>query len=165
MSIAVQMLTDPSVLFLDEPTSGLDSFTAMNIGSTLWSLAHEEARQTSDSLVDPAQRTQPSSGTRLTQALPRISLYMVLALLALSVRKRLDALDPVAAQGRTVVATVHQPRAQLFNLLDDVLLLSRARASPAARLRRAHPCASQRAGREAWLRLHVHAALRGAMEL
>lgn len=55
----------------DEPTSGLDSFTALNIGKTLWALAHEE--------------------------------------------------------GRTVVATVHQPRAQLFNLLDSVLILSQGR--------------------------------------
>lgn len=36
--------------------------------------------------------------------------------------------SPPSTQGRTVVATVHQPRAALFNLLDSVLLLSRARA-------------------------------------
>ena len=40
VSIAVQMLTDPSVLLLDEPTSGLDAFTALNIGALAGLRAH-----------------------------------------------------------------------------------------------------------------------------
>lgn len=39
VSIAQEMLINPSVLFLDEPTSGLDSTTAQRIVSTLWELA------------------------------------------------------------------------------------------------------------------------------
>lgn len=31
LSIAIQLITSPKILFLDEPTSGLDSFTAMSI--------------------------------------------------------------------------------------------------------------------------------------
>eukprot|EP00834_Sanchytrium_tribonematis_P006122 NODE_424_length_7676_cov_0.895209.p2 type:complete len:529 gc:universal NODE_424_length_7676_cov_0.895209:2718-4304(+) len=38
-AIAVELVTDPDVLFLDEPTSGLDSFIAYNIIKTLKDLA------------------------------------------------------------------------------------------------------------------------------
>ena len=44
VSIGVQLLTDPSVLFLDEPTSGLDSFTANRLIKTLLSMAHAGGR-------------------------------------------------------------------------------------------------------------------------
>eukprot|EP00850_Spirogloea_muscicola_P024387 SM000731S21910 [mRNA] locus=s731:11:2329:- [translate_table: standard] len=37
--IAVEMLSNPSLIFLDEPTSGLDSFQALNVMSTLSDLA------------------------------------------------------------------------------------------------------------------------------
>eukprot|EP00834_Sanchytrium_tribonematis_P000309 NODE_6_length_70510_cov_1.054395.p14 type:complete len:455 gc:universal NODE_6_length_70510_cov_1.054395:46270-44906(-) len=38
-SIAVEVVTDPKILFLDEPTSGLDAFIAYNIIETLKDLA------------------------------------------------------------------------------------------------------------------------------
>ncbi|EHL02103.1 putative Uncharacterized ABC transporter ATP-binding protein/permease [Glarea lozoyensis 74030] len=41
VSIAVQILTDPQILFLDEPTSGLDAFTASSILEVLEGLASE----------------------------------------------------------------------------------------------------------------------------
>ncbi|KAL8948964.1 MAG: hypothetical protein Q9222_004886 [Ikaeria aurantiellina] len=41
MTIAIQILTDPQVLFLDEPTSGLDAFTAASIMLVLKGLAEE----------------------------------------------------------------------------------------------------------------------------
>lgn len=43
-SIAMDMITNPPVLFLDEPTSGLDTFTAYNVMSTLRELAHVHGR-------------------------------------------------------------------------------------------------------------------------
>ena len=40
-TIAIQILTDPRILFLDEPTSGLDAFTASSIIEVLRGLANE----------------------------------------------------------------------------------------------------------------------------
>ena len=39
LSIACELIIDPSILFLDEPTSGLDAFTALNLIHTLQLLA------------------------------------------------------------------------------------------------------------------------------
>ena len=36
----------------------------------------------------------------------------------------ITTLKDLAAQGRTVVATIHQPSSDIFNLFDDLLLLS-----------------------------------------
>ena len=41
VSIAIQILTDPRILFVDEPTSGLDAFTALSIVEVLKALAEE----------------------------------------------------------------------------------------------------------------------------
>ena len=41
VTIGIQILTDPRILFLDEPTSGLDAFTATSIIEVLRGLAHE----------------------------------------------------------------------------------------------------------------------------
>ncbi|KDQ57066.1 hypothetical protein JAAARDRAFT_35662 [Jaapia argillacea MUCL 33604] len=68
LSLAVQLVSDPSVLICDEPTSGLDAFTALSI---------------------------------------------------------MDTLQAIAASGRTVIATVHQPRSEIWaTSFDDVVLLS-----------------------------------------
>lgn len=40
-SIAVELISDPTVIFLDEPTSGLDSLTSYIIVSRLKKLAHQ----------------------------------------------------------------------------------------------------------------------------
>ncbi|ODV89290.1 hypothetical protein CANCADRAFT_137067 [Tortispora caseinolytica NRRL Y-17796] len=68
VSIAVQLLSDPSVIFLDEPTSGLDSFTAGSI---------------------------------------------------------LQVLKNLAMQGKNVICTIHQPRFDMFNKFDKILLLTK----------------------------------------
>ncbi|KAL6284412.1 hypothetical protein ACE6H2_015341 [Prunus campanulata] len=67
VSIALEILTRPFILFLDEPTSGLDSASAFFVIQTLRSIARD---------------------------------------------------------GRTVVASVHQPSSEVFALFDDLFLLS-----------------------------------------
>lgn len=71
VSIGVQMLANPSVLFLDEPTTGLDASSAFQLVQTLKNLA---------------------------------------------------------AKGRTVVLTIHQPRSEIWALFDNVILLSKGSA-------------------------------------
>ncbi|KAF8424189.1 ABC transporter [Tirmania nivea] len=68
VSIGVQLLANPSVLFLDEPTTGLDATSAFQLVKTLKHLAR---------------------------------------------------------MGRTIVTTIHQPRSEIWGLLDRVTLLSR----------------------------------------
>lgn len=41
-SIAIELVTDPKILFLDEPTSGLDSFTAKRIVELLIKFSKQE---------------------------------------------------------------------------------------------------------------------------
>jgi ABC-type multidrug transport system ATPase subunit len=44
LSIGVELVTNPSILFLDEPTSGLDSYNALQVIQTLSKLAVESGK-------------------------------------------------------------------------------------------------------------------------
>ena len=68
VSIGVQLLANPSVLFLDEPTTGLDATSAFQLVRTLKKLAQK---------------------------------------------------------GRTVITTIHQPRSEIWDLFDSLIVLSR----------------------------------------
>ncbi|KAJ7542445.1 hypothetical protein O6H91_10G107100 [Diphasiastrum complanatum] len=70
LSIGLEILTRPRLLFLDEPTSGLDSASAFFVTQTLRNLARD---------------------------------------------------------GRTVVASIHQPSSEVFELFDNLYLLSHGR--------------------------------------
>ncbi|KIY48216.1 hypothetical protein FISHEDRAFT_43790 [Fistulina hepatica ATCC 64428] len=70
VSIGVQMLSNPSVLFADEPTTGLDATSAYQVAETLRYLANK---------------------------------------------------------GRTIICTIHQPRRDIFQLFDSLILFSRGR--------------------------------------
>ncbi|KAG0230494.1 hypothetical protein BGW42_000915 [Actinomortierella wolfii] len=63
VSVAIQLLTDPSVLFCDEPTSGLDAYSSFELIKTLTTLAKEG--------------------------------------------------------GKTIIASIHQPRSEIFRLLAE----------------------------------------------
>ncbi|XP_068977399.1 protein scarlet-like isoform X4 [Bombus flavifrons] len=72
VTLAVQLLTEPSILFCDEPTTGLDSYGAMTVVKTL---------------------------------------------------------RDVAASGRIVICTLHQPASGLLDIFHEVLLLSSGRVA------------------------------------
>jgi ATP-binding cassette subfamily G (WHITE) protein 1 len=56
-SIAMELITNPAVLFLDEPTSGLDSLTAYNVVTTLRELAHVHGRTVICTIHQPSSDT------------------------------------------------------------------------------------------------------------
>jgi ABC-type multidrug transport system ATPase subunit len=68
VSIGIELVTDPQILFLDEPTSGLDAFNAFNAMETLKKLAK--------------------------------------------------------AQNKIILLTIHQPRTDILDLFDKVILLT-----------------------------------------
>ncbi|KAG2387158.1 hypothetical protein C9374_001490 [Naegleria lovaniensis] len=70
LCIAIELLTEPSVLFLDEPTTGLDAKTSLNV---------------------------------------------------------IQLINRLAQHGRSVVLTIHQPRSDIFQLFDRLLLLARGK--------------------------------------
>lgn len=51
LSIAVELVTNPSIIFADEPTSGLDSYNALQVIQTLAKLATEEKKTVCSLLV------------------------------------------------------------------------------------------------------------------
>ena len=71
VSIGVELVSDPRLIFLDEPTSGLDAFTAHYIVESIKRLAEDEFR--------------------------------------------------------TILMTIHQPRANILQLFDKILLLSQGK--------------------------------------
>uniref|UniRef100_A0A5B7BTT1 Putative ABC transporter G family member 25 n=1 Tax=Davidia involucrata TaxID=16924 RepID=A0A5B7BTT1_DAVIN len=56
VSIAHEMLINPSLLILDEPTSGLDSTAAHRLVSTLGSLSHQKGKTVIMSVHQPSSR-------------------------------------------------------------------------------------------------------------
>jgi ATP-binding cassette subfamily G (WHITE) protein 8 (sterolin 2) len=101
LSIGIQLLNDPLICLFDEPTTGLDSFTAKHIVQTLKSLTLSDTK-TVGSLV-----SSPSSS---------------------AMRESINS-SPYPSSSflrrRTVLMSIHQPRYDIFELIDEVTLLSR----------------------------------------
>ncbi|MQL91996.1 hypothetical protein Taro_024611 [Colocasia esculenta] len=89
VSIALEILMRPRLLFLDEPTGGLD-----RVG--LW-------------FLPPALRALYNRG---------------LAICSASAFSVVQTLRGLAGDGRTVLASVHQPSSEVFQLFDRLCLLS-----------------------------------------
>lgn len=53
-SIAMEVITNPAMLFLDEPTSGLDTYTAYTVIKTLQNLAHKQGRTIISTIHQPS---------------------------------------------------------------------------------------------------------------
>lgn len=83
MSLAVQLISDPAVLFADEPLSG------------------------------PFPLNLSSSPTD----------SRIVGLDAFTAHNVMQTLKDIAASGRTVIVSVHQPRSDIWQLFDNVLLL------------------------------------------
>lgn len=66
VTVAIELVTNPALVFLDEPTSGLDAYGSLKV---------------------------------------------------------IKVLKQLAERGRTIVCTIHQPRADIFKLFDKLLLL------------------------------------------
>jgi len=67
LSIAVELITNPALVFMDEPTTSMDTFTAEKI---------------------------------------------------------IEIIGKLAQKGRTIIATIHQPNTDIYNKLDQLMLLS-----------------------------------------
>ncbi|KAJ3692961.1 hypothetical protein LUZ60_012056 [Juncus effusus] len=122
VSIALEILMRPRLLFLDEPTSGLDSASAFFVTQTLRSLARD---------------------------------------------------------GRTVIASIHQPSSEVFELFDSLFLLSGGKTVFFGKASEAHelfvqagfPCPARRSPSDHFLRCinsdfdKVKSTLKGSMKI
>jgi len=116
LSLGVQLLADPAVCLLDEPTTGLDAFTARHVVQTLQQLAHKYVSHCYCCRFLCLALCQ-TAGVETTCFLTSYSFVPIF----ISVQQFL------CSRGRTVVVSIHQPRYDVFALLDDVILLARGR--------------------------------------
>lgn len=118
-NIGVELIKNPSALFLDEPTSGLDSFQVGVRRERQARGAQEHAPRAAISLAEPALLR----GTR------RVHRCRTRPLLCgpPQAQSVMTCMGRLAANGRTVVASIHQPRSSIYALFDQLYLISEGR--------------------------------------
>jgi ABC-type multidrug transport system ATPase subunit len=110
LSIAIQLLSDPVLCLLDEPTTGLDSFTARHIVQTLKALACLDE----EDLLDFAENQNSFSPTkRLKSPLSMSFSHSFLSSQSKSIQKK------------TVLISIHQARYDIFENIDQIILLAK----------------------------------------
>jgi ABC-type multidrug transport system ATPase subunit len=103
VTIGVELLHDPPLVFLDEPTSGLDSFQAQSVMETLRNLA--------------------SNGHTVVCSIhqPRSSIYAMVDSLMLLSQGRCAYYGPSGASCHSYFASLEQPVPEDFNPADHLL--------------------------------------------
>lgn len=98
LSIALEILTRPRLLFLDEPTSGLD-----RSGFNLITGSH----------TDDASLNFVLTSNFAFECVCSAAAFFVIT-----------TLRNLARDGRTIIASIHQPSSEVFELFDNLTLLS-----------------------------------------
>ncbi|KAJ3277913.1 hypothetical protein HK104_002846 [Borealophlyctis nickersoniae] len=106
VSVAVQLLSNPSVIFLDEPTTGKIQYHPY-IGTYL-------GRVIGRFDLPLPQLTTQSQSFPTNAGLDSVTSHNLIS-----------TLSHLGARGRTSIVTIHQPSANIFKLFDSLILLSR----------------------------------------
>ncbi|EFJ49175.1 hypothetical protein VOLCADRAFT_104378 [Volvox carteri f. nagariensis] len=112
VSVGHELLINPAVLMLDEPTSGLDSTTALHLVQLLRQHAVCFASLPPPSAPSPPP-PPPFAAHNSPTSLPCMCLCPLLLLPG-----------QLAAGGRAIITTIHQPSSRLYRQLDRVMLLA-----------------------------------------
>jgi ABC-type multidrug transport system ATPase subunit len=100
-SVAVQLISDPAVLFLDEPTSGLDGTGKMRS-------------------LDDVLTHSLSFSLSLSLSLS-LSRFLLTAFQSQAI---MECMKTLAEANRCVITVIHQPRSSIFDMFDKLLILS-----------------------------------------
>ena len=110
LSIAVELISSPALLFADEPTSGLDAFSAEKASPLSWPTClpgmQHAGIHTCSVPPRPAPPCRPASPA-LTDLL-----------------QVMQTLKQLCGEGHTVLVSIHQPRSSVFAAFDDLILMA-----------------------------------------